>query len=119
MLSIVTEVKLPSMSLEQLFSEITKIKLKETRLCTENALEVVIAKNDLGALTVALESYFGPALKPEGAVPSREAANLAEPYGGIRRDQTLYFHKNESTADVALLWPWGSGGALTVKIFRE
>ncbi len=107
------------MTFEELLSEIAKIKCREMRVRTENALEVVIAKADLGPLTAALESYFGPPLKPEGAAPSRDASGYAEPYGGIRRDQTMYFRKSESRSDIALLWPWGSGNVLTIKVFRE
>ena len=107
------------MTFKELISEIAKIKCREMRVRTENALEVVIAKGDLGLLTAELTSYFGPLLKPEGAAPSHEAAHLAEPYGGIRRDQTMYFRKNEGVSEIALLWPWGSGDVLTVKIFRE
>lgn len=107
------------MTFKELLSEMAKIKCRETRVRTDSALEVVIAKADLKSLTAALESYFGPALKPEGVQPSREANRYAEPYGGIRRDQTMYFRKQESALDIALLWPWGSGDVLTVKIFRE
>ncbi len=107
------------MTFEELISEIAKIKCREMRVRTKEAFEVVIAKSDLGTLTAALTSYFGPPLKPEGAQPTREAGTLAEPYGGIRRDQTMYFRKTEKKPEIALLWPWGSGDALTVKIFRE
>lgn len=107
------------MTFKELLSEVAKIKCRETRVRTDNALEVVIAKSDLGSLTAVLESYFGPALKPAGTQPSREANRYAEPYGGIRRDQTMYFRKQEGGAEIALLWPWGSGDVLTVKIFRE
>ena len=107
------------MTFEELLREVKKIKCQEMRAHQENYLEVVVAKPELEAVTTVLQSYFSLPLKPAGEHPSKEANAYSEPYGGIQSNQTMYFRKNETASDLAFLWPWGSGTAITVKIIRE
>ena len=106
------------MNFRGFLDEIQKINFDEIRSRTESSLEVVVAKNNLEKIIHALEVYFGPALKAEGQRPSADSDRYSKPYGGIRQDQTLYFRRDEKGFAIAMLWPWGNGTSVTVKIFR-
>lgn len=107
------------MTFEELLQEFEKIKLQEKRKWSRQYCEAVIAKPHWPALTSVLESYFGPPLKPEGVQPSGQASGFAKKYGGVRDNQTLYVRKADKKPELALLWPWGDGSSLTLKVVRE
>ena len=106
------------MNFRGFLDEIQKINCDEIRGRTESSLEVVVDKKNLDKIIHALEIYFGAALKPQGQRPSAESDRYSNPYGGVRQDQTLYFRKDEKGFAIAMLWPWGNGASVTVKIFR-
>ncbi|MBF0485381.1 MAG: hypothetical protein HQL16_02590 [Candidatus Omnitrophica bacterium] len=107
------------MTFEELLSEVNKIKCEEKRGETPDYLEVVVGKAEWGKLTDILSSYWGQAFKPEGASPSREADLYSKDFGGIQKNQTMYFRKNGNGCELALVWPWGSGNSLTAKLIRK
>ncbi|HNX68993.1 MAG TPA: hypothetical protein PLL75_03890 [Candidatus Omnitrophota bacterium] len=107
------------MSFPELLSEVLKLKRDEKRTQTDDYLEVVVSKAVLPEFEKVLESYFGPAIKPFGKGASGDANRYSKPYGGIREDQGMYFRKEEGGNELALLWPWGSGTPITIKIIRE
>ena len=107
------------MTFEECLAEIKKIPFEQTRAEGENYTEVVIAKAKLAPLISVLESYFARPLKPAGKPSSKDADRYSAPYGGVQNQQTLYFRKNEKGYEAALLWPWGDGASITVKIARE
>ncbi|MDP3919273.1 MAG: hypothetical protein Q8R76_00480 [Candidatus Omnitrophota bacterium] len=107
------------MTFEELLAAMKKIKCDEMRKGEAGYLEMVITKSEMAPMTSVLQSYFGEPLKPEGQAPSGDANQVSKPYGGIRRDQTMYHHKSEANTEVALLWPWGNGTSITVKVIRE
>ena len=107
------------MTFDDLLIKLKEITHEELRQHEENYLELVFAKTDLGTVTSELNAYFGGPLKPEGEKPSKEAAQYSAPYGGILQGQTMYYHVKDQGAEAALLWPWGSGMSVTVKVIRE
>ena len=107
------------MTFHELLAGIQKLSCEEQRSLTEDYMEIVISKEALGPLSQLLSSCFGPPLKPEGHAPSGEANRHANPYGGIRKDQTMYFRQAEGYSEYAFLWPWGSGTRITIKILRS
>ena len=107
------------MTFAELLAEIQKLKCEERRSKTEEYLEVVILKEGLEPLNRILTVYFGPPFKPEGVVPLGAAEWCAKPYGGIRKDQTMYFRQDADHSECALLWPWGNGSRVTAKIIRD
>lgn len=100
----------------ELLTQVQKLKCEEQRVQTVDYLEVVMAKEGLESLHRVLEAYFGAPFKPEGHAPSREASQFAAPYGGIRKEQTMYFRQTGGVEECAFLWPWGSGTRITVKL---
>ena len=107
------------MTFPALLAEIQKIKAEERREQTAEYLEMVIAKGALESLHKILTAHFGPPLKPEGSAPSGEANREAKPYGGIRKDQTMYFRRDAEHNECALLWPWGGGARITIKVIQS
>lgn len=99
--------------------EIQTLRIEELRAQGEEYFEAVISKADLDPLHKILMAYFGPPLKPEGQLPSGEANRRAESYGGIRKDQTMYFRQDGDHSECALLWPWGNGIRITVKVIQS
>lgn len=106
------------MTFEELTEKISALECEEVRTRNESFLEVVVARTRLPELAETLKAYFGEPFKPEGQKPSRESDKYANPYGGARKDQTLY-RRTEGDPATAILWPWGSGTRITVKIIKE
>ena len=107
------------MTFDEMVQAIIKNKYEEKRAYDEHYVEVVVARPNLKAFLDVLQDYFGPPFKPAGKDPSQEAALYAEPYGGVRGNQTMYFRKTEQGVETALLWPWGCGTLSTLKIIRR
>jgi len=107
------------MTFRDFLAKIQTVSLDEIRAHTDEYLEIVISQPSFGPVGKILTDYFGAPLKPVGQAPSGEASRLAEPYGGIRKDQTMYFRSVGDASECALLWPWGSGARITVKITRS
>ena len=104
------------MTFQDFLAKIQAARIEEVRAHTEEYLEVVISQPSLDLVNQILTAYFGTPLKPAGHATSGEASRLAEPYGGIRKDQTMYFRRDGDSSECALLWPWGSGARVTIKI---
>ena len=107
------------MTFQDFLVQIQTIKIDESRSQTEEYFEAVISQAGLGPLHKILTAYFGPPLKPEGHLPSDEANRHAKLYGGIRKDQTMYFRREGDHSEYALLWPWGSGARITIKVIQS
>jgi hypothetical protein len=107
------------MTFDELLKKVDQIKCIEKRATAVDGCEIVIATDELKQLNEILNSYFGPPQKMQGGQFSSEAEEYAEPYGGVRSGQTLYFRIVETGLELALLWPWGNGMSLTVKVIRH
>jgi hypothetical protein len=107
------------MTFRDFLAELQTLKIEELRAQSEEYFEAVISRTHLDPLHKILTAYFGPPLKPEGQSPSGEANQRAKPHGGIRKDQTMYFRQDGDHAECALLWPWGNGICITVKIIQS
>jgi len=106
------------MTFQDFLAQVQTIKIEESRAQTEDYFEAVISKSGLDPLHRILAGYFGPPLKPEGQSPSGEANRRAKAYGGIRKDQTMYFRQDGDHSECALLWPWGGGVRITIKVIQ-
>ena len=107
------------MTFQDLLTQIQALKYEESRGQTADYFEAVISKAALEPLRALLTVYFDAPLKAEGRSPSAESKEQAGPYGGIRDDQTMYFRQDGEYSECALLWPWGSGNRITVKVIRS
>ena len=106
------------MTYSDLLAEVKKLKFLETRSDTQELLEFVIATAYHHHLQTILESFFGPALKPAGESPHPQAQKYTAAYGGIQKNQTLYYTHRDGCSFAAMIWPWGDKLSATVKIFQ-
>ena len=106
------------MTFTDLIGQVRQSPLEQLRVCTGDYLEAVVATDQMEQLNPILSSYFGHPFKPEGQPPFPEALSSTEAYGGVHDSQTLYMNTNSALKEIALLWPWGSGSAVTLKIAR-
>jgi len=107
------------MTFDDLLEQIQNIPCSEKRAREANYCEVVFAQPNMPQVNAALEACFGTPLKPEGKMPSAEATAYSKAYGGVQGNQVLYYRKSASGDEMAMLWPWGSGASVTLKMIRR
>jgi hypothetical protein len=82
-------------------------------------LEAVVTGDDIDLLTALLTDHAGPAAKEpgKGGVLPVEVQGLVDSLGGLRKEQSFYYHKTaDNTVVYAALWPWQSDpGKITLK----
>jgi len=107
------------MTFQDLLTESAKIKCEEMRAREEDYCEIVVGNSEIPRMVSLLDSYFGIPFKAAGVEAAAEADRLADPFGGVQSNQTMYFRKGNDVSEFAFLWPWGSGMSTTVKIIRK
>lgn len=106
-------------SLKEVMRRVKGIEHQEIRVDSEARLEIVFSLEALEIAKPIFQDYFGPALKPAGVNATKEAVQLSEKYGGIQKDQALYFVERGGISSLVMIWPWQDGKRATVKIIRE
>ena len=104
------------MNFNELTGALKNIPFDEKRKESDGYFECVLLKQELLHLYPVLEKYFGVPFKPAGVAPSRKAQDYAKQYGGIQKQQTLYYKKHADLSSCAMVWPWNDGSRATVKI---
>jgi hypothetical protein len=105
------------MQLTEVHEALKGLNVFEKRSADASLIDVVIENPDLPAWHTRLETILGPALKPAGAKPDAVAKRIAEAFGGIRNEQTLFCKSFSEHAVVAMFWPWQNGKCTTCKLF--
>ena len=108
-----------SLVFQEIKNALNSIKLDELRLNSDNHFEAVIAKDELSKLVTLLEGFFGPPAFPSKIKLSAPIRQNIDALGGIMSGQTLYYSSEGGVTIFAMLWPWGDGERITVKIFRK
>jgi hypothetical protein len=103
-------------SIEEVIRRVKDIDYEEARRESEDYLELVVTREALRDLHFLLESYFGPAFKPAGQDACRLSEGRSRWFGGVKKDQILYYTERENVPAVALIWPWNDGRRATLKI---
>ena len=106
------------MSFEELVQRLLAIPYDEERKNHPGSFEYVLSTRHLNHLYPILEEYFGKPFKPAGKPPTREAEEYARSYGGIQKNQTLYFFKRDGMENRGMIWPWNDGTRVTVKVIQ-
>ena len=106
------------MQYDLFIQELQKVPCQELRSSDAESFELVVNASDLQKVLLLLQKFFGQPLKPPGAKPSPEAKKVADPFGGIRENQTLYYLASEELYYYSLIWPWSNGESFTVKVIR-
>ena len=107
------------MNFTELVGLLKEIPCDEMRKDSEGYYEFVISCQNLDRLYPILESYFGAPFKKPGASPSQKAKDVSKRYGGIQKQQTLYYVERDGLLHCAMIWPWGDGTRATVKMAQE
>lgn len=105
------------MRLNELFAALTGLEVFENRQADDNLIDVVFESQHTESWNARLESVLGPALKPAGAKPGAFARRVADDFGGVRIEQTLYYKGFEEHGVVVMFWPWQNGRCTTCKAF--
>lgn len=106
------------MNYDLFLEELKKAPCQELRSTDPECFELVVKVADLPKVNNVLETFFGKPMKPAGEHTSAEAKKVAQAYGGVRDDQTLYYHEAEELYYYSLIWPWANGQTATVKVIR-
>ncbi len=104
------------MTFIELVGQLKKIPCEEIRKESEGYYEFVISGKSFAQLYPVLESYFGVPFKPAGIEPSGKVKDVAKQYGGVEKQQTLYYFQRDGLSNCAMIWPWGDGSQATVKM---
>jgi len=106
---------------QELLDELKKIPSLESRMENTNNTEFVIDNQYVMNAHVIFQKFFGEDFKAPGEDPTTEDKRHSARWGGIREDQTLYYHESEGSRQCAMLWPWSDGYRVTVRIanFKE
>ena len=105
-------------SLPALLGDLTPLVLEEKRRYGEDYVEIVAKQSDWPAWSERLTALLGPAQKPEGKKATAEDERLSGPWGGIQKNQILFFRRVEPDDVLALVWPWGDQERFTLKVVR-
>lgn len=100
----------------ELLEKVKKLHLDEIRNEQPDYLECVVPVAVLPELSILLGNYFGPPLKTAGQSANKEHQKITSPYGGIEKNQTLFQTGQNGKSELAMLWPWGGGASVTLKI---
>lgn len=100
----------------ELAGRLKQTPVDEFRKDTAGYLEFVLTLQSLPRIYPILEEYFGPPFKPAGMVPTKEAVSRTADYGGIQKQQTLYYVEREGLSNCAMIWPWQDKTRVTVKV---
>ena len=104
------------MTINEILEKLSVLDVKKKRSQEENYLELVFFKKDINAWERELKEIMGQAKKPFRVKPSAEHGKLAKPYGGIRANQALYQKSFHAYDVIAMIWPWGNGQNMTLKL---
>ena len=104
------------MTLSEIAGRFAGLQIDNKRVDTEEYCELVFYTKDTAEWDKAIAGFFGPAVKPLKARPSREDLRITEAYGGIQAGQVLFRKDVEGRSAIAMFWPWQDGTRTTLKI---
>lgn len=107
------------MDIIEMLESIKRIPSLQLQEKGKDFLGAVIDNNELVSIRDILDAFFGPPLKPENTKVTAEVADISNPYGGIRENQTLYYRKDGNDRVLVMLWPWNDNSRFTLKVIRE
>jgi hypothetical protein len=90
-------------------------KSHEVRALRDDYCELVLSDGEDGWIGTLID-ILGSPVKTPGREPSEEHLRLAENFGGIRINQTLWRKRSDDSTIIAMLWPWQDQTHTTVKL---
>ncbi|MBW2325801.1 MAG: hypothetical protein JRF45_04745 [Deltaproteobacteria bacterium] len=86
------------MKIQEITEKFGNLKIFEKRCINDAYAEIVFA------------------VKPSGLEPSKNHKKVADAFGGIFFNQTLFQKNYDDMMIVAMFWPWQNGKQVTLKI---
>ena len=107
------------MSYDELITGLKALPCEEKRADRPEYLELVFSRDGLSPAVAVLDGYFGEPFKKAGERPNSAGIAFTANHSGIQTQQTWYADDTAGDLVLAMIWPWGSGMAATVKLVRE
>ena len=104
------------MSLKEIIEKCKTFDIIQTRCIEDKYVEIVISNQQIDGWNKVFFEIFGPAIKPAGKKPTKEALLLTKEYGGIQYGQILFKQEIDGNTMIAMLWPWQDGMRTTLKM---
>lgn len=106
------------MNLDEIMKAAADIPVFEDRGASATYVELVFETTELSQWDAVLSKFLGAAAKTAGSKPSNDHSALTRPFGGVYKDQTLYYLKSSDTEIIAMFWPWQNGQQITLKLAK-
>lgn len=103
-------------NIETICKEFELLENVELRTKTDNYLELVFSRKDGEAYYNILNKFLGEPKKPKDKEPQEDDHKITRYYGGIRKEQVLYYRDFSHATITAILWPWQDGVHTTLKL---
>jgi len=107
------------MTLQKFIENCRELSIDEIRSSQDDQFEAVFFTRDIADWLKALEPFIGEPKKGEGVKPTREDKKVSSRYGGIWKEQTLFYKDCENGRIVAMFWPWQDSQRTTLKMYVE
>jgi hypothetical protein len=107
------------MQFSELKEQIKTVEFETLRFDIDNYFEAVLVRATLEKLNSVLEKTLGLAVWPSKKCLTDEIEKAIASFGGIRGDQMLYFLSDANGIIFAMLWPWGDGNHITLKLVKK
>ncbi len=104
------------MKIQKITEKFGNLEIFEKRCINDGYAEIVIFSEQLDHCSKILEDFLGPAVKPSDLEPSKNHAKVADEFGGIFKNQTLFQKDYDDIMVIAMFWPWQNGKQVTLKI---
>lgn len=106
-------------SLKEILIPCEGLEIYEKRYDSDEYCELVFFLKDQSAWVEKISETLGSPHKPLGVNPSSIQQQLTEQYGGIRKDQTLFFKEFKNGKVIAMFWPWQDKSHVTLRMVFE
>jgi hypothetical protein len=94
------------MQLKDIIDCCQHLKTYESRMQTDEFVDLVFYNEDLPEWFRILSSFLGEPVKPEGSEPTQKDLQITAKTGSIRVEQTLFEKEYGHGVILAKFWPW-------------
>ncbi len=102
--------------LRALYEQRGDLEVYDTRDIRPGYCEFVVYAKDMETWESRFAAACGKPAKPAGVKSTPQQRNLSDGYGGIDKNQTLYYKQEAGRVYLVMLWPWRDGEYVTVKM---
>ncbi len=104
--------------ISEMFKKFAQADIDEQREVSDDFIEFVVESNKCQIFDSILKEFLGEPIKKAGEEASSEVQKIADEFGGIQKDQTLYYASKEGQTVIVMYWPWQDGLRTTIKLIK-